>query len=75
VADRPALSGKELGGLALWHDANGNGVWDPGEVKPFAEYGILSLSYRYERDPKHSARIAFSKAGYRNHVSTHRSPP
>ena len=32
------LSGKELDGLALWHDANGNGVCDPGEVKPLSEY-------------------------------------
>jgi tetratricopeptide (TPR) repeat protein len=57
------LSGKELDGLALWHDANGNGVSDPGEVKPLAEYGIVSLSCKFERDTKHPDRIAYSKAG------------
>jgi hypothetical protein len=57
------LSGKELDGLALWHDANGNGVCDPGEVKPLSEWGIVALSCRYERDPKHPDRIAFSKVG------------
>jgi tetratricopeptide (TPR) repeat protein len=57
------LSGRELDGLALWHDANGNGVCDPGEVKPLSEYGIVALSCKYERDPKHPDRIAFSKVG------------
>lgn len=57
------LRGAELDGLALWHDANGNGVCDPGEVRPLAEYGIVSLSCRYERDARHPDRIAFSEAG------------
>ena len=57
------LSGKELEGLALWHDANGNGVCDAGEVKPLAAHGIVSLSCRYARDPKHPDRIAYSAAG------------
>ena len=57
------LSGKELAGLALWHDANGNGISDSGEVKPLAEYGIVALSCQFERDSTHPDRIAFSKAG------------
>src|SRR5579883_270522 len=57
------LSGQELAGLALWHDANGNGVCDPGEVKPLSAYGIVSLSCKYERDPKHPDQIAFAKMG------------
>lgn len=57
------LSGKELDGLALWHDANGNGVCDPGEVKPLAEYGIVSLACKYERDRSHPDQIAHAKAG------------
>ncbi len=57
------LSGKELAGLALWHDANGNGISDPGEVKPLADYGIVALSCKFERDSTHLDRIAFSKAG------------
>ena len=57
------LRGKELAGLALWHDANGNGISEPGEVKPLSEYGIIALSCRFARDPKHPDRIAFSKTG------------
>jgi tetratricopeptide (TPR) repeat protein len=57
------LTGAELEGLALWHDANGNGVSDPGEVKPLAEHGITALSCRYERDGTHPDRIAYSRAG------------
>ncbi|MEZ6023370.1 MAG: hypothetical protein R3C16_08170 [Hyphomonadaceae bacterium] len=43
------LTGAELGGLALWHDANGNGVSDPGEVMPANVHGIAGLSVRGER--------------------------
>jgi len=57
------LAGSELEGLALWHDANGNGVSDPGEVKPLADHGITGLSCRFERDASHPDRIAYSKAG------------
>jgi len=57
------LSGAELNGLALWHDANGNGICDSGEVKPLSEYGIVSLACQFERDSKHPDRIAFSKTG------------
>lgn len=57
------LSGKELDGLALWHDANGNGVCDPGEVKPLSEHGIVSLSCKFTRDAKHPDRIAHSPTG------------
>jgi hypothetical protein len=57
------LTGAELKGLALWHDANGNGVCDPGEVKPLSEYGIVAVSCRFERDPHHPDRIAFSPQG------------
>ncbi len=57
------LSGAELSGLALWHDANGNGVCDAGEVKSLAEYGIASLSCKFERDSKHPDHVAHSKAG------------
>ncbi len=57
------LTGKELDGLALWHDANGNGVCDAGEVKPLAEYGITALACKYERDRSHPDNIAFAPAG------------
>jgi hypothetical protein len=57
------LAGAELKGLAIWHDANGNGVCDPGEVKPLSEYGIVAVSCRFERDPSHPERVAFSPRG------------
>src|SRR5262249_44857897 len=57
------LSGAELAGLALWHDANGNGVCDPGEVKPLSAYGIVAISCKFQRDPQHPDRIAFAKVG------------
>jgi hypothetical protein len=59
------LTGKELDGLALWHDANGNGICDPGEVKSLREYGIVALSVKFQRDPSHPDRIAFNPTGVR----------
>jgi hypothetical protein len=57
------LTGDELKGLAIWHDANGNGICDADEVKPLAEYGIVAVSCRFERDPDHPDRIAFAPKG------------
>ena len=37
------LNSDELRGLALWHDANRNGVAEPDEVKPLADYDIVAL--------------------------------
>jgi tetratricopeptide (TPR) repeat protein len=57
------LSGKELDGLAIWHDANGNGVCDPGEVRPLSDYGIVAIDCRSQRDPNHPDRIYFAPRG------------
>ena len=57
------LTGDELKGLGIWHDANGNGICDPGEVKPLSAYGIVAVSCRFQRDPNHPDRIAFSPNG------------
>lgn len=38
------LTGDELDGLALWTDANTNGISDPGEVTPIAQTPIRSLA-------------------------------
>ncbi|MBM3981590.1 MAG: tetratricopeptide repeat protein [Planctomycetes bacterium] len=57
------LTGTELDGLALWHDANGNGVCDAGEVKPLAAHGVTALACKFERDRSHPDGIAFAKAG------------
>jgi hypothetical protein len=45
------LRGKELDGLAIWHDANGNGICEPAEVKPLAEWGIVVLCCRADPGP------------------------
>jgi len=57
------LSGKELTGLALWRDANGNGVSDPGEVKSLAEYGITAVACKAEVLKGHPDRILHSPTG------------
>lgn len=38
------LTGAELSGLALWRDANGDGISDASEVLPIADHGIVGLS-------------------------------
>jgi hypothetical protein len=40
------LTGAELGGLALWRDANANGASDAGEVAPVAAHAIVALAVR-----------------------------
>lgn len=62
------LRGAELAGLAVWRDGNGNGVSDPGEVRPLAALEIVELSCNAvspgpEEDPTLVA--AFSPAGVR----------
>jgi hypothetical protein len=57
------LSGAELDGLALWHDANGNGVCDAGEVRSLSHYGIVGLSCEWQTDTQHPDRIAVSPRG------------
>ena len=53
----------ELQHLALWYDANSNGIADAGEVKPLAEHGIVALSCEHKVDTSHADRIPFSPAG------------
>ena len=57
------LRGKELAGLALWHDKNGNGISDPGEVKPLADHGIVAVSCKWQVMKDHPDKIAFSPVG------------
>ena len=40
------LRGRELRHLALWRDVNRDGVSDPGEVRPLAQFGIVALKCR-----------------------------
>jgi tetratricopeptide (TPR) repeat protein len=67
------LTGKELDGLALWHDGNSNGVCEPGEVKPLADWGIVALSCRCEIDTHHPDQLAFSPVGVRFRDGTTRA--
>src|SRR6185503_18165894 len=57
------LAGKELEGLAIWQDINGNGISERGEVKPLAEWGIVSISCAYVTDLNRADRIAYSPRG------------
>jgi tetratricopeptide (TPR) repeat protein len=43
------VRGAELRGLALWHDRNGNGVSEAGEVRPLEDHAIVGLRYAHER--------------------------
>ncbi len=57
------LTGTELSGLALWQDADGNGVADPGEVKPLSAYGIVALSCAWRTLEGSADKVAFSPNG------------
>ena len=57
------IAGAELPGVSLWHDRNSDGRSDRDEVRPVAEWGIVSLSCGYEYDPQHAHEIAFSRRG------------
>lgn len=57
------LAGKELEGLAIWQDINGNGISERGEVKPLAEWGIVAISCEYVTDMNRPDRIAYSPRG------------
>jgi hypothetical protein len=41
------LAGEELKHLAIWHDQNGNGVSERGEVQPLACHDVVALSTAY----------------------------
>jgi tetratricopeptide (TPR) repeat protein len=43
------LRGNELRNLAIWRDANQNGISEKGEVRSLAAHGIAALSCSYER--------------------------
>jgi len=40
------LSGKELAGLGVWNDRNGNAVSEPGEVRSLGVFGVKRLAVR-----------------------------
>lgn len=57
------LKSSELAGLAIWQDANGNGVSDAGEVKPLSAWGIVAISCQHQSHATHAERIPFSPRG------------
>jgi hypothetical protein len=67
------FAGSELIGLAIWEDSRNPGVCDPGVFKHLSEYGIISISCRFERDSRHPDQIAFSPRGVTLRNGTTRS--
>ena len=63
------LTGHELDGLALWRDANANGISEPGEVRPVTSHGITTLSTHSQQ---HETGIPFSPNGVTFQDSTTR---
>jgi tetratricopeptide (TPR) repeat protein len=57
------LTGKELRGLAIWQDVDGNGVSEPGEVTQLARWGIVGISSRHVREMKLPEGITHSPRG------------
>ena len=58
-----SLAGDELTGLAIWRDANGDGVSDSGEVRPLVDWDIVALSTRYHSEDESDVYVAESPAG------------
>ena len=59
------LTGAELEGLAVWADANGNGVVDAGELNSLSELGIVGLACRAASGPAPAHTAAHAPAGVR----------
>lgn len=57
------LRGAELDHLAIWHDANANGISEAGEVKPLSEHGIVAISCAHRVDARHADKIEFNPHG------------
>jgi hypothetical protein len=57
------LRGGELGGIALWHDRDADGISDSGEIQTLAAHGISAISTTFELDHCHPDRIAWSPRG------------
>lgn len=55
-----SIAGDELKGLALWCDANGNGISETGEVKTLASHGIRALATSSQ---SHASGIPWSESG------------
>ncbi len=59
------LRGPELAGLAVWRDADGDGVSRKDELLSLPDTGIVELSTRHVVDDENGDLLAFSAAGAR----------
>ena len=57
------LTGGELRHLALWRDANSNGISEAGEVTPVSAAGIVALSCKYTTTNRSTDFRAISPSG------------
>jgi hypothetical protein len=57
------IAGRELDGIAIWRDENGNGVSEPGEVRPATSWGIVSLKCSHVVFDDDPTIAAWSPAG------------
>jgi hypothetical protein len=58
-----SVQGSELDGLALWRDANRNGLAELGEVRPLSSWGIVSLSWKHVSTPTRDDYVAYAPTG------------
>ncbi|HEX4996629.1 MAG TPA: hypothetical protein VFY29_00280 [Terriglobia bacterium] len=58
-----ALEGAELAGLAIWRDANANGITDVGELKPLSDWEIVSINCAHIDTRARADYMAFSQKG------------
>ena len=54
------LRGPELNGICLWEDRNGNGICDPGELRPVTDFGVVAIDCGKRR---HETGISFNPQG------------
>jgi len=59
------LRGAELAGLAVWRDANVDGVSQDGEVHSLAVWGIIELSTRHVIEDENDDVLAYAPSGVR----------
>jgi len=63
LPDRSLVGGKELEGLAIWRDANQDGVSQDGEVRSLADWGVVAISIRHVTGDEDPSVLASSESG------------
>lgn len=62
------ISGQELTPLALWLDANRDGISQSGEVQPVGDFGITALYFRADRKDEITNSI-YASVGYERMIN------